>query len=30
MVGSRDVVVFTLRKAADVLETHDGTLRLPG
>mgnify|MGYP000032264186 CR=1 FL=1 len=30
MVSSRDMVVFTLRKAADVLETHDGTLRLPG
>jgi len=30
MVGSRDMVVFTLRKAADVLETHDGMLRLPG
>jgi len=30
MVSSRDVVVFTLRKAADVLDTHDGMLRLPG
>ena len=30
MASSRDIVVFTLRKAADVLETHEGWLRLPG
>ncbi len=30
MASSRDMVVFTLRKAAEVLEQHDGWLRLPG
>ena len=30
MASSRDIVVFSLRKAAEVLETHDGWLRLPG
>jgi len=30
MVSSRDMVVSTLRKAADALEAHDGALRLPG
>ena len=30
MASSRDIVVFSLRKAADVLETHEGWLRLPG
>ncbi|MCK4283689.1 MAG: hypothetical protein KAX44_05180 [Candidatus Brocadiae bacterium] len=30
MASSRDIVVFTLRKAADVLEAHEGWLRLPG
>ena len=30
MASSRDIVVFSLRKAAEVLETHEGWLRLPG
>ena len=30
MASSRDIVVFSLRKAADVLEAHEGWLRLPG
>ena len=30
MASSRDIVVFSLRKAADVIETHEGWLRLPG
>ena len=30
MASSRDIVVFSLRKAAEVLEQHDGWLRLPG
>jgi len=30
VVSSRDIVVFSLRKAADVLQTHEGWLRLPG
>lgn len=30
MASSRDIVVFSLREAAEVLETHDGWLRLPG
>ncbi len=30
VASSRDIVVFSLRKAADALETHDGWLRLPG
>ena len=30
MASSRDIVVFSLRKAANVLETHEGWLRLPG
>ena len=30
MASSQDIVVFSLRKAADVLEQHDGWLRLPG
>jgi len=30
VASSRDIVVFSLRKAAEVLETHEGWLRLPG
>ena len=30
MVSSRDMVVLSLRKAADVLANSEGTLRLPG
>jgi hypothetical protein len=30
VASSRDIVVFSLRKAADVLDTHEGWLRLPG